>query len=260
MERFLYARATHILVNSPAYRDYLINKGIPEAKISLISNGVDVQMFNPHYRGEHWRELWGLTGKFLVTYAGALGLANDVPTILRAAQRLRDLGNLHFLLVGDGKERSTLETMARELQLSNVTFVGSRPKAEMAEVLGASDVCVATLQNIPMFRTTYPNKVFDYMAAGRPTILAIDGVIREVIEAAQGGIFVTPGDDAALAEAVRMLSLDPQRAHSMGMAARAYVVEYFDRQQQAEQFVELVLRLALKKTRWHEESLVSSSR
>ena len=67
-----------------------------------------------------------------------------------------------------------------------------------------------------MFRTTYPNKVFDYMAAGRPTLLAIDGVIRQVMEAAEGGLFVPPGDDAALAEAALQCSEDPGRVEAMG--------------------------------------------
>jgi glycosyltransferase involved in cell wall biosynthesis len=260
LERFLYGRASHILVNSPAYRDSLLSKGVPAEKISLVSNGVDPSMFDVNNRGERLRTLWGLNESFVVTYAGALGLANDIPTVLRAAHRLRDVRNIQFLFVGDGKERGNLEALARDLQLSNVKFVGSWPKTEMADVLGASDACVATLQNIPMFRTTYPNKVFDYMAAGRPTILAIDGVIREVIEAAQGGIFVTPGNDAALAEAVQTLSRNPQQARTMGVAARAYVVEHFDRQKHAAQFVELVQHVALKKSQWHERSLVSSDR
>jgi glycosyltransferase involved in cell wall biosynthesis len=110
----------------------------------------------------------------------------------------------------------------------------------MSEFLAASDACLATLKDIPMFRTTYPNKVFDYMAAGRPTILAIDGVIRQVVEAAEGGVFVSPGDDAALADTVHSLSQDRQRAEALGRAARAYVVEHFNRHQQASQFLELV--------------------
>jgi len=95
-----------------------------------------------------------------------------------------------------------------------------------------------------MFRTTYPNKVFDYMAAGRPTLLLIDGVIRKVIETAKGGIFLPPGDDAALADAIRKLSRNREKAKAMGLAAREYVVEHFDRGKQADQFVELIQRVA----------------
>jgi lipopolysaccharide/colanic/teichoic acid biosynthesis glycosyltransferase len=102
---------------------------------------------------------------------------------------------------------------------------------------------VATLKDITMFRTTYPNKVFDYMAAGRPTILAIDGVIREVVETAGAGVFVPPGDDRALAETVLALSADRQSAADMGRRARAYVIKHFDRRQQAHDFVALLNRL-----------------
>jgi glycosyltransferase involved in cell wall biosynthesis len=241
LERFLYRRADKIIVNSPAYRDYLLKKGIQEAKISLIPNGVNTDMFDPEARGEELRRKLAVEVRFVVTYAGALGLANDIPTILRAASRLVDQRRIVFLLVGDGKERPHLERMAQSLGLDNVKFIGAVPKNEMPEVLAASDVCIAILRNIPMFKTTYPNKVFDYMAAGRPTILVIDGVIRNVIEKARGGIFVPPGDDATLADAVRQLSGDCESVRAMGISARRYVVEHFDRRSQAKAFEQLIM-------------------
>jgi glycosyltransferase involved in cell wall biosynthesis len=243
LESFLYAQATHILVNSPAYRDYLVERGVSPDKITLIPNGVDAGMFDPSARGEGMRSSLGVAGKFLVTYAGALGMANDIPTVLRAAKRLQNDADIHFLLLGDGKERLRLENLVRELSLTNVTFAGAIPKSRVPEALAASDACIAILQAIPMFRTTYPNKVFDYMAAGRPTILVIDGVIRKVIEAAKGGTYVPPGDEASLAEAIRDLSCNQEKARAMGQAARKYVVEHFDRSKQAEQFVELIQRV-----------------
>lgn len=244
LEKFLYNRAVHIIVNSPAYRDYLVSKGTSLSKITLIPNGVDPLMFDPMARGERIRQEFGLGGKFVVTYAGALGLANDVSTILRAARCLQQR-SIHFLLVGDGKERANLEKLAHELQLTNVTFVGSRPKLEIKDFLAASDVGLATLQNIPMFRTTYPNKVFDYMAAGRPTVLAIDGVIREVVEAASGGVFVPPGDEMALAKCLDELSQNPSRVRQMGGSAREYVTRHFNRREHAIAFVQLIKELAL---------------
>lgn len=244
LENFLYAHAKHILVNSPAYRTYLLGKGVPESKISVIPNGVDSSMFDPNADGQRIREQLNLQGKFVVTYAGALGMANDIDTILRAANHVRDEPQIHFLLTGDGKERHKLEELAQSLELTNVTFSGTMPKDRISEVLAASDACVATLKDIPMFRTTYPNKVFDYMAAGRPTILAIDGVIREVVEKAEGGIFVPPGDDAALASAAQFLCSNQEQAQKMGASARAYVVEHFDRHQHAIQFETLVRQVA----------------
>ena len=152
-----------------------------------------------------------------------------------------------MLLVGDGKERPQLERMAAERQLTNVAIVGPQPKNQMAEFLAASDACVAILKNIPMFTTTYPNKVFDYMAAGRPTVLAIDGVIRKVIEDADGGIFVTPGDDEALAQAILRLYNGRVAAAQMGETAREYVTAHLDRRTQAEKFLEITTGLSEKR-------------
>lgn len=240
LEAFLYAKARLIIVNSPAYRDYLLAKGILEQKIRLIPNGADPDMFDVEGKGERVRRDLGLNGQFVVSYTGALGMANDIPTILRAADHLRHDSKIHFLLVGDGKERANLEELAATMRLPNVTFTGSRPKLEMAQILAASDACVATLKDIPMFRTTYPNKVFDYMAASRPTILAIDGVIRDVVEGAKGGIAVHPGDHQALADAVLSLRNNPAAGEQMGKAARAYVVDHFNRHKQATEFVDVI--------------------
>ena len=246
LEAFLYSRADHILVNSPAYRDYMLKRGIPVNKVTLIPNGVDSTMFDPDADGQTMRHQLDLDGQFVVTYAGALGKANDLETILRAARHLHEYNDIHFLLVGDGKERSSLEAIAHEYGLSNVTFTGAMPKSDMPEILAASDACVATLMNIPMFRTTYPNKVFDYMAAGKPTLLGIDGVIRQVIEAAHGGIFVPPSDDKALAEAILRLYGDQSTLKQMGQSARAYVETHFDRHKQAHDFADLLEHVVTK--------------
>jgi glycosyltransferase involved in cell wall biosynthesis len=244
IETFLYARATHLLVNSPAYRDYLIERGVPSEKVSLIANGVDPSLFSPEIEDSSIRNEFKFQDKFVVTYAGAFGMANDLDTLIRAADRLRSRNDIHILLVGDGKERERLYDEVAKRRLENVSFFGARPKREIPAVLAASDACVAILKNIAMFRTTYPNKVFDYMAAGRPTILAIDGVIRDVIEKADGGIFCMPGDDVALADAILALTENPVRAKQMGAAARQYVVRNFNRRDQAMKFLILLRSMA----------------
>src|SRR5512138_1116419 len=229
LEKFLYARATHILVNSPAYKEYLIAKGVPEAKITFIAYGTDIDMFNPGVDGSSVRERLGLQDKFMVLYAGAMGQAHDLYTVLRAAQRLNDETNIQFAFFGAGKERSNLEAEAQRLGLKNIQFAGICPKKEMPVVIAAADLCLAILQNIEMFRTTYPNKVFDYMASARPTVLVIDGVVRQVIEASGGGVFIEPGNDELLAKTILALSKDPARVKQMGENARAYLVKNLDR-------------------------------
>ncbi|MCP4503382.1 MAG: glycosyltransferase family 4 protein [Deltaproteobacteria bacterium] len=244
-ERFLYRNAAHIIVNSPAYYDILVaEKGVPTDKISLIANGVDPKMFKPKARGLKFRHEFGvLPGDFVIVYAGALGMANDISTILAAARKVSDNKKIRFLIVGDGKDRKKLEDESSMLGLSNLVFTGARAKPEMCEVLAAADACVVCLQDIPLFRTTYPNKVFDYMAAARPILLGIEGVIQEVVMKADAGICFAPGNSDALAEGIRTLAADRASAKKMGTRGRAHVVEHFNRDVQSEHFRDLAYEM-----------------
>ena len=114
------------------------------------------------------------------------------------------------------------------------------PKSEIPNVLADVDVGIASLKNIPMFTTTYPNKVFDYMAAQKPTILAIDGVIRDVIESSGGGTYVPPGDSAALSDVILKYHGNPQLIAEHGRNARRYVKEHFEREKIADK-LELIM-------------------
>ena len=244
LEKFLYARATHILVNSPAYKEYMLGRGVPESKVTYIPYGTDVDMFNPAVDGSAVRAKLGLEDKFIVLYAGALGQANDIDTLLRAAEKLNADEKIRFVLFGDGKERARLESESKRMQLANVIFAGVCPKKEMPHVIACSDVCLAILQDVPMFRTTYPNKVFDYMSAARATILVIDGVVRDVIESSGGGVFVQPGNAGQLAQTILELSRDPQRVRLMGLNAREYLVRNLDRRAKLDETLILLESLA----------------
>ena len=243
LEKFLYARARHILVNSPAYKEYMIAKGVPEAKITFIAYGTDVDMFTPQVDGSSIRRELGLENKFVVLYAGALGQANDINTILRAAQRLNADDKICFVFFGDGKERPRLQREAERMNLTNVIFAGVRAKKYMPQVVACADVCLAILQDISMFLTTYPNKVFDYMAAGRATVLVIDGVSRALIESSNGGVYVQPGDDELLATTILELSQDLQHVKQMGLNAREYLVKHLDRRDKLNETLDLLINL-----------------
>ena len=251
VEKFLYMRATHILVNSPAYKPYIVGRGIPADKITFIPYGTDISMFTPDVDGSAVRREFGLNDKFVALYAGAMGQANDIYTLLRAAARLCDEPKIQIALFGDGKEGANLRAEVSRLGLDNVIFTGAAPKTKMPAVVAAADVCIAILQDIPGFRMTYPNKVFDHMAAGRATVLVIDGVIREVIEASGGGAFVPPGDDERLAQVLRELADDPVRVKRMGEQARAYLVQNFDRRDKLAETLDLFQRIADRKSNNH---------
>lgn len=238
LERFLYRHADRVMVNSPGFIEHVIACGA--GWVELVPNGADPDMFEPYADGATFRQANHLDDKFLVIYAGAHGMSNDLGTVLQAANCLRVETEIEFVFVGDGKEKDSLIAQARELALENVTFLPPVPKGEMRDVLAAADACIAILKPLELYKTTYPNKVFDYLAAGRPVVLAIDGVIRRVVESAGAGIAVPPGDPDALAQAVLRLAKDPARARQMGLAGRRYIEIYFNRRILAEKLALLI--------------------
>ncbi len=227
LERFLYRRADTVVVNSPGFISHVKSRGAQT--VELVPNGADVRMFDPAAEGRSFRKEHNLEGKLVALYAGAHGLSNDLDVLLEAADRLRELPGIAIVLLGDGKEKPRLQELAALRGLDNIRFLPSIPKEEMPEALAAADLCIAILKPVELYKTVYPNKVFDYMAAGRPIVLAMEGVIREVVDAARCGVPVQPGDADALADAIRDLAGDADRRREMGRNGRAYVEAHFNR-------------------------------
>ncbi len=243
LERFLYRHADEVIVNSPGFMDHVKRGGA--GSIKLIPNGADPSMFDPFGDGADFRRMYNLDDKFVVLYAGAHGMSNDLDIVLHAAKLLRS-PNIQIVLLGDGKEKPALQAMAKSLSLTNVTFASSVPKNGMPHALAAADACIAILKPLEEYKTTYPNKVFDYMAAGRPVLLAIDGVMRVVIETAGCGLFVEPGNAVALADAIRELADDRQASRLMGMKGRNYLDENFNRDKIAGELIEVIEGIPMK--------------
>lgn len=227
LERFLYRHADLLVVNSPGFIEHIEQRG--GRNIQLVPNGVDPAMFDPNDNGSEFRKSHHLEDKFIALYAGAHGVSNDLEVVLDAATRMQSNSNIIYVFVGDGKEKANLQNKAESMKLTNVCFVPPVPKDKMSGVLAAADTCIAILKPVEMYKTTYPNKVFDYMAAGKPVLCAIDGVIRNVIETGQAGIFVPPGSAEALADAVLYLSNHADEGCRMGINGRNYVSEHFNR-------------------------------
>lgn len=241
LERFLYRHADQMMVNSPGFLDHVSQRGANQ--VALIPNGADPRMFDPSTSGAEFRQQHGLEGKFVALYAGAHGMSNDLGVVLAAAQHLTHRPDIAIVFLGDGKEKPNLVRQADELGLSNVTFIPPVSKLSMPSALAAADACIAILKPIELYKTTYPNKVFDYMAASRPVVLAIEGVICEVIESVQAGIPVKPGDPQAMARAIQALADDPQSATRMGQRGRLYIETHFDRSKLADQLEMLLQQL-----------------
>ena len=226
LEKFLYCHADRIVVNSPGFIPYI--RDICGKTADLVPNGADADMF-AGTDGRAFREQYGLENDFVVMYSGAHGPANDLGTVLDAAKLLHDHKDIRFVFVGSGKDKASLEARAAEEKLENVLFVSPVPKDQIASVMAAENAGLAILKKLDMFKTTYPNKVFDIMACGDPVICQIDGVIREVVEENNAGIFAEPGDPQALADAVLQLAGDPEGCRRMGENGQRAIREKYNR-------------------------------
>jgi glycosyltransferase involved in cell wall biosynthesis len=242
LERAACRLATKVNVLTPAFRDDIVRRGLaPPEKVVFVPNGADVAQFAPGPRDNAARRELGWGDRFVVMYAGAHGRANALRQLVEAAKLLRDRPDVLIACVGDGPERAALESEARAAGLANIAFHGPQPKERMAEFVNACDVGAAVLQDNPTFRTVYPNKVFDYMACERPTLLAIDGVARElVVDQARAGLFARPEDPRALADAILRLAADPAERLAMGRRGRAWVLANATRESLAARYLDVM--------------------
>ena len=241
VEAMLYRAADVVVVNSPGFVEHVLARGAQ--RVVVIPNGVDASGFDPAMSGGAFRAEFGLGDRTVALYAGAHGQPNDLDVVLDAAKELSDRADLVLVLVGDGREKHRLVRRANEEDLTNVVFVPPQPKTRMAEVLAAADIGLAVLAPIDLFSTVYPNKIFDYMAAGRPTVLLIDGVAREVIESSGAGTFSEPGDARGLARQIVRYADDPDLRAKEGASGRRAVVDRFARAQHGDALVDLVLEV-----------------
>ncbi len=243
LERSIYRRADYFIINSPGFYGHLADFKIPKERIFLIPNGVDTAIFKPGEKYNSVRKELGLDKNFVVMYAGAHGRANGLDTVIESARLLKDCPDITFMLVGDGKEKERLIKLRDSYALKNLLFVDAQPKRRMPEFCLASDVCLAILEKRDSFKLVYPNKLFDYMASGRPTILAIDGVAREIVEEARAGVFVEPENPEMLAEAVLNLYKNRKLLEEYGTNARKYVMTHFERARIAEELHDTLKRI-----------------
>ena len=245
VERWAYRFADRINVLTPAFEQDIVRRALaPASKISMIPNGADVDRFAPGPMQNDVRREFGWGERFVVLYAGAHGRANAVGQLVAAAELLRNRPDILIATVGDGNERAATEADARARNLNNIVFLGSQPKGRMADFVNAANVGAAVLQNNPTFRTVYPNKVFDYMACARPTLLAIDGVARTLVcDEAQAGLFVEPENAPAIAEGIRLLADNPALCAEMGARGRAWVEANASRRALAHRYLDLLSQL-----------------
>jgi len=241
MERSLYRSADGIVTLLPGSEEHIIERGGNRETITAIPNGVDMKSvpeLRPVSRG---------SGPFTIVYAGAHGFANGLDTALDAAVLLASRAgaeNIRFRFIGSGVEKERLMQRALDENLNNVVFEDSVPKAKIFDALMDSHACYLPLLKSPLFeKGISPNKLYDYMASGRPVIFAVSSRLNPV-ESAQCGLTIKPDDPEAVADAaINLARMDPDEADAMGSRGRQFVEHKHGFERLAEDLESFILRI-----------------
>ena len=240
VEGFLYRTARLINVLTPAFYTALREKkGIPTDKLIQISNASDFSLSEKllsDFDRTAFRKEHDLEGHFVITYVGAHGVANHLEQVLDAGAALADT-NVLFLLIGQGMEKDRVMKLAAERKITNVRFLDSVPKAEVFRYILASEMGASILKRVDTFKTVYSNKTFDYMSCKKPILMAIDGVSRELVEAAGAGSYVEPENTGEYNRVIRAYLNDPDRLHREGESGYRFAKENFDREVLAGKYI-----------------------
>ncbi len=235
MERFLYCRARTIISLPPRAMDYITELGIPREKVVHVPNGI--ADYDTDFR-ELTKSAANLIAKieelrqagYLVAgYVGSYVRANGIDTLVQAARSLHDRGviNIAFVIVGDGLQKEKLQQLVNRYELCNVLLWPALPKQNVSAVLNALDVTLFSPQNIPVFGYgVSSNKLFDYLASGRPVVSSC-AVKDTPVSASGGGICVPPESPEAVADAlIALSSMDETERRVMGERGRQWVYQH----------------------------------
>ena len=230
LERFSYGISTRISVITEKFTENLRNKGVRESKITCIPNWVDVNFVKPLPQVDNpFRQKYNLNDRFVLLYSGNIALTQGLETVIHAASQLTQFSEICFVIVGEEKALSALQTYCDRLgSQQNVLLLPFQPRAEVPAMLAAADVgLIVQRKNVISFNM--PSKTQLLLASGRPIIASVplNGSAAQVVSQSQGGIVVPPEDPQALTEAVLQLYHDRSYGDKLGSQGRQYAVDYY---------------------------------
>lgn len=229
--RFIYRQCDRILVQSRGFEPKVAALAGSADKIRYFPGWAEALFDDCQAETEPAAECAPYSADFKILFAGNIGEAQDFPALVDAADRLRDVPHLRWIIVGDGRAAPRLrqEITRRSLE-DKVILLGRFPLDRMPSFFVAADALLVTLRKEPIWSMTIPGKVQSYLASGKPILAMLDGEGARVIEEAGAGLVASAGDSATLAaQVVALLKSDPATRTAMGEAGKDFGRREFDR-------------------------------
>lgn len=237
--KFLYNKADHIVCVTDGIESWMQSNGISEKRLTTIKSGVGDDFIHSHSNGI--RKKFGWDDKYLILFSGTLGWVRPLETIVESARLLADEKHYHFVFVGDGQKKKTLEALANQYSLKNISFIGLQPLEEIPYFLKAGDVLIECLKEVPVAKVALPTKIFEYMAAGRPIIFgAADGETSRLLDKAGGALTFSPKHPDQLADTIRALYRREIDGDRLGRKYNEYVSSRHTRDKWASRYLRLL--------------------
>ena len=239
LEKLIYREAKSIVALSLPIKE-AVGKKISGKKIDIISNIADCDFYKPEAKESTLEEKFNVTGKFVVSYIGAAGVANGLDYFLECANVSRKAElPIHFILCGDGATLPYLKVSAERLGLRNLTFTGFVNRSQVKEVMNITDAVFVSYKNIPILQTGSPNKYFDGLASGKMIIVNFGGWIKNEIEKFGCGIYVNPKQPSDFAKKIEPFILDKNKTNEFQRATRGLAESDYNRKKLSTQFVNI---------------------
>lgn len=239
---WLYETCDQLVTVGDGYRRRIVDTyGVSESKIEVVTNGVDLKLFQHDEQArQEIRTKHGWQDQCVALYLGTHGMAHALDSVLRSAKELAGKAPVRFVFVGDGAEKPKLLQMAAELGLDNVEFLPPVQKDLVVKYYAAADLCLVPLRKVDLFTDVLPSKLFEIMGMSKPIVLSVDGEARKVVEQAEAGVFVEPENHVALAETLVRLHQAADERTRMGVSGRRFVERYYDRNVLADNYLSLL--------------------
>jgi len=242
LEIKMYKAAEHIVTVGEGYKKKLLEKNVPEEKITVIPNGIDLEILQPAQPNKQIIQKYNLEGKLVCSYIGTIGMAAGLDAVIETAKELKKQNDksIVFMLVGDGAEKETLQQKAAEESLDNIVFTGRVDKKQIPAYLSVSNACLIHLRKTELFKTVLPSKIFEACATAKPIILGVEGFAADFVKKANAGICIEPENPKQLFDAVKKLSQNPGLCCSLGKNGQEFVIKNHDRKNLSAEFLALL--------------------
>jgi len=245
---WIYRGADRLTVLSPGFKQELMNRGLSSEHIEVIYNWCDETSIAVSASPIGAVKQPEFAGKFVVLFAGAMGLAQGLDTVLDCARLCREpLPDIQFVLIGGGVDRPRLQKRVEEKGLDNVTFLPPRSMETMGAIFALADALLVHLKDDPLFRITIPSKTQAYLYTGKPIIMAMRGDAADLVREAGAGIVCEPDDPQEMMNAINTLYEMPEiERRKMGEAGHRYYMNHLSFNQGINQFERIMTTLAGK--------------